>query len=156
MRKFYFLFIITVLTLTGCSKDSDILAEKGNYLVFGDFYGMCGSDSGCVRMYKLTDTGLYSDTGADYSLTHFNFSPLSQEKFQLVQDLPEILPAELLLEEDDVLGCPDCADQGGIFIIRVQDGTIKSWRIDQQKENVPEYLHNFIDMVNTKIALLNN
>jgi hypothetical protein len=33
---------------------------------------------------------------------------------------------------------------------------IKSWRIDQMKDNVPENLHEFIDKVNEKITLINS
>lgn len=155
MKRNYICVLVILLTLVGCNNDTEVISEKGDYLLFGDFYGMCGG-SGCVRIYKVTETGLYADTEADYNMTNFNFTPMPQEKFLLVNDLPELIPSELLTEESDIIGCPDCADQGGIFIVYVHNGTVNSWRIDQYKPAIPEYLHTFVDTVNNKIQLLNN
>ncbi len=138
----------------GCDSD-DANEERSDYLIFGHFYGMCGGEE-CVEVFKLTENELYEDSSDDYSLKKFNFYELDQATYTLVKDLYQFIPEQLLKEESDIFGCPDCADGGGLFIELSKDGKLFSWRIDQSKENVPEYLHDFMDKVNEKIALINS
>lgn len=138
----------------GCDSD-DANEERSDYLIFGHFYGMCGGEE-CVEVFKLTENELYEDSSDDYSLKKFNFYELDQATYTLVKDLYKFIPEQLLKEESDIFGCPDCADGGGLFIELSKDGKLFSWRIDQSKENVPEYLHDFMDKVNEKIALINS
>lgn len=138
-----------------CSKSDDINFEENDYLIFGHFYGECIGES-CIETFKLTDTKLFEDTNDKYStIDDFNFQKLGDDKFILVEDLIDYFPSTLL-EAEEVIGCPDCGDWGGLFIQYSKDNLIKSWRIDQMKDNVPDYLHEFIDKVNEKIALINN
>ena len=81
---------------------------------------------------------------------------LDNEQFELVNDLSDFFPSQLLNESDTIFGCPDCADGGGLFIQYSDNGVLKSWRIDQVQNNVPSYLHDFIDKVNARIVLINN
>ena len=139
--------------LIGCSNDDSVKSE--DFLVFGHFYGMCEGE-GCVETFKLTETELLEDVNDDYLGSDLNFQKLENEKFEKVKDLMDYFPNELLSENETILGCPDCADGGGLFIQYYRDGSVKSWRIDQVKRNVPNYLHEFIDEVNHKIMLINN
>ncbi len=139
---------------TSCNKDCITLNEQ-NYLVFGHFYGMCAGE-GCVETYKLTDMKLYEDLIDDYSGQNLEFVELENETFAQVSDLVDFFPNQLLSEEETVFGCPDCSDGGGLFIQYSDNGNLKSWRIDQFQNNVPSYLHAFIDQVNEDIALINN
>lgn len=82
------------------------------------------------------------------------FVALDQAIFEQVKNLTDFFPNQLLQENDTIFGCPDCADGGGLLIQYSENGNLKSWRIDQTKENVPSYLHSFIDQVNQKIALI--
>jgi len=129
--------------------------NEGDYLVFGHFYGMCVGD-GCVSTYKLTDDALFKDLNHNYSGTDFDFETMSPASFESVKDLMEHIPSALLNENEAIIGCPDCADQGGLLIQYSKNGRLKSWRMDQNKNNVPNYLHSFIDKVNAKINLINN
>lgn len=144
--------ILTVIILTSCQKDEII---KNDYLIFGHFYGECAGES-CVETYKLTNDKLYEDLNDNYYATSFNFVELSNDKFNDVNDLSDFLPDLLLDENDSTFGCPDCHDQGGLFVSYNKDDELKSWRIDQSKDDVPNYLHDFIDKINEKIALINN
>ena len=150
------LFILTIGTLISCNNaDDGLKINKQNFLIFGHFYGECIGE-GCVETYKLTDTQLFEDTMDDYFGQDFNFVALENTKFEQVKNLTDSFPIQLLNESDTVIGCPDCADGGGIFIQYSENGNLKSWRIDQDKGNVPTYLHAFIDKVNEKITLINN
>ena len=146
--------LIAIAMTTSCNKDCITLNEQ-NYLVFGHFYGMCAGE-GCVETYKLTDMKLYEDLIDDYSGQNLEFVELENETFAQVNDLVDFFPNQLLSEEETVFGCPDCSDGGGLFIQYSDNGNLKSWRIDQFQNNVPSYLHAFIDQVNEAIALINN
>ena len=146
--------LIAVAMTTSCNKDCITLNEQ-NYLVFGHFYGMCAGE-GCVEIYKLTNMKLYEDLIDDYSGQNLDFVELDNELFEQVSDLVDFFPNQLLSENETVFGCPDCADGGGLYIQYSDNGNLKSWRIDQMQENVPSYLHSFMDQVNEAIVLINN
>ena len=153
--KNIFLFLIVIGTFTSCDKDGDnITINEQNFLIFGHFYGMCAGE-GCVETYKLTDVKLYEDIVDDYYGQNLDFVELDNNLFELVNDLADFFPVQLLNESDAVFGCPDCADGGGLFIQFSDNGVLKSWRIDQVQNNVPNYLHDFIDQVNARIVLIN-
>ena len=153
--KNIFLFLIVIGAFTSCNKDNDnITINEQSFLIFGHFYGECFGE-GCVETYKLTDVKLYEDIVDDYSGQNLDFVELDNEQFELVNDLADFFPTQLLNESDTIFGCPDCADGGGLFIQYSYNGVLKSWRIDQVQNNVPTYLHNFIDQVNERIVLIN-
>lgn len=154
MKNLLSIFLITTVFIS-CSKDDVATLDKGNFLVFGHFYGQCFGE-GCVETFKLTSNKLYEDTIDDYSGSEFNFIELDNDAFEQVKDLTDYFPNRLLDANESVFGCPDCADGGGLFIQYSNNGQIKSWRIDQLKSNVPTYLHNFINKVNEKISLIDN
>lgn len=151
------LLIVSLIgIILSCSSDDDkITINEQNFLIFGHFYGMCVGES-CVETFKLTDKKLFEDTIDNYSGQNLAFIELENEKFEQVKNLVDFFPNQLLNENETIFGCPDCADGGGLFIQYSENGVVKSWRIDQNKNNVPTYLHNFIDKVNEKIALINN
>ncbi|MBY5958531.1 hypothetical protein KUV50_10335 [Membranicola marinus] len=148
----YLILGIALLTWVSCSKEG-VELKANDFLIFGRFYGECrGKD--CVKMFKLTSDQLLEDTADSYLATEFDFVPLSNDKYQQVKDLMNAIPGQLLNEEEDTIGCPDCADQGGLYIEFSDNGKTNSWRIDQNKSAVPVYLHDFIDEVNKAINQL--
>lgn len=155
MKK-VFLLLITLGILISCNKDDDnTVIKEPELLIFGHFYGECFGEA-CVETYKLTESKLFEDTIDDYSGQNLMYVELENEKYEQVKDLFDFFPNQLLDESENVFGCPDCADGGGIFIQYLDNGSLKSWRIDQNKDNIPSYLHSFIDKVNEKIVLINN
>ncbi|PCJ94814.1 MAG: hypothetical protein COA50_10515 [Flavobacteriaceae bacterium] len=158
MRKL-FLFISTIGFLISCNTTNDdnlIKIRNGqDFLIFGHFYGECIGEV-CVETFKLTDQKIFEDTLDDYSGKKLNFVELESGKFKQVEDLISFFPKQLLNDTKTTFGCPDCTDGGGLFIQYSESGNVKSWRIDQSKDNIPSYLHSFIDKVNEKISLINN
>lgn len=154
MKKIAFSLLIPLL-LISCSNDDGISLSETNFLIFGHFYGECLGEA-CVETFKLTDTQLFEDTLDLYSGTEQNFVPLGNDMFEQVRDLVNFFPNQLFSESEAILGCPDCADGGGMFIQYSENGKLRSWRIDFDKRNVPAYLHNFIDKVMEKINLINS
>jgi hypothetical protein len=155
MKKI-FLYLCLFGGLISCiNNDDSIEINEQNFLIFGHFYGKCIGE-GCVETFKLTDKKLFEDNIDDYIGQNFEFMELENDKFEKVKNLVDFFPNQLLNKSETVFGCPDCADGGGLFIQYSESGNLKSWRIDQSKNNVPTYLHNFIDKVNEKIGLINN
>lgn len=154
--KIGFLTLIFIgLLFTSCSdSDNGVQVNKMDYLIFGHFHGECIGE-GCIETFKLTGDKLYEDTLDHYNAENFEFIELSSEKFVQVKDIIDYFPTKLLNEKDTRFGCPDCRDQGGVFIQYSENGIVKSWRIDKDKDVIPEYLHSFIDKVNEKIRLIN-
>lgn len=153
MKKFLGILLV-FCSFYSCTSNDTIEINEKDYLIFGHFHGMCMGD-GCIVNFKLTGDKLYEDLKKDYSHTKFEFVLLNNDKFEQVKNLMDFFPSKLLNEKEYTLGCPDCADQGGLFIELSKNGVIKSWRIDSQKEAVPTYLHSFMDKIKEKIALLN-
>ena len=155
MKSLKYLFsVCIILTFLSCNQDDDIKVNDIDYLIFGHFYGQCFGDD-CVQTFKLTQTKLFEDSVDDYSGSTFSFSELPNGKFEEVKGLIDAIPSQLLNAKEYSFGCPDCADQGGIFIQYSQNGKVKGWRIDQSKESIPSYLHEFVDKVNESISLIN-
>jgi hypothetical protein len=157
MNKILILILVLFLSFfSSCKKDQGPKISEMDYLIFGHFYGMCQGDA-CVETFKLTDQKLYEDeTDRYYGPYAFSFKELDNAEFELVKDLVDYFPPELLNETDSTFGCPDCADQGGLLVMISQNGNLKTWRIDQSKAAVPQYLHAFMDSVNVCIGLLSN
>ena len=158
MKKLLLLLIIPLLFLIGCDKD-DNKNPNQNYLVFGHYYGMCGGES-CVEIFKINHENLWEDLNDVYpSPTNYyvgDFYTLDNNLFNQVSDLITFFPSDLLNEQAIVIGMPDYADGGGLYIEYNYFGEHKFWLIDQIKTNVPDYLHNFIDIVNDKVSIINS
>jgi hypothetical protein len=143
-----------------CQK-TEPLVESGSfeYLIFGHFYGKCVGEE-CIELFRLEPQQLSEDQLDQYpsrdKAYEGNFAALSSEKFNLVKDLNDFFPLALLDEDKTVFGCPDCADQGGLYLEHSLDGQTQYWIIDNNKAEIPNYLHGFVDMVHQKIMLINS
>lgn len=147
-------FLLVALALSACKKDTPKLGS-GDYLIFGHFHGECMGEE-CVEMFELTSDELKEDSNDHYGGDGpYNFTSLTAEKFELVAGLAADIPAELIEQPDSTFGCPDCADQGGIYIELKEEGTTHKWTIDKSKTGSPDYLHDFIDLITEKINVIN-
>lgn len=155
IMKKIFLLLLIITTIASCDKSDEFQLKNNDYLIFGRFAGECFGES-CVETFKLTEEKLFEDTKDNYYSTEFDFIELCNDKFELVKDLTDFFPDELLDNGTEVFGCPDCYDQGGLLIIYKQNRITNRWKIDQVKNDVPSYLHEFMDKVNEKISLINN
>lgn len=154
MKKIFLGFFAIILLLS-CNKDNDDNDKiQFDYLIFGRINGECIGEI-CIEIFKITETSLFEDT-LDSPVQGFEFVALENAKFEQVKDLIDFFPRQLLNQNETVFGCPNCLDQGELFIQISKNGIIKTWSIDQFKNDVPSYLHNFMDKVNEKIAIINN
>lgn len=143
-----------------CEKSEDVdLVDRNESLVFGRFFGFCQGEK-CIEIYRLQNEELAEDQNDYYvrSDTFYSgdFQLLGMEKYKEVKDLREAIPSQLYQEDQIRFGCPDCADQGGIYLEIKSDNFHEFWILDQDKEQIPAYLHEFMDLVNQKIDFLSN
>jgi hypothetical protein len=160
MKKLLFL-LIAVLPLA-CSEDDNQgsgqpIDDNYDYIVFGDYYGMCADK--CVNIYKLDGTKVYADTRATYPKYTEPYAgkyrALSDNLYKEVRDIPGGIPYEDLVKGDTIVGYPDGADWGGIYLAVSINGEVKYWFLDKMQENLPADLRPFVAYLDQRIAVLN-
>lgn len=159
------IFISTaLLMLCGCDEDKVTPDESLNgpdRFIFGHFYGEC-SGEGCVETYKLEDGKLFEDTTDVYPSSQMPFAgdyiELSAESYALVKDIVDLFPETLYDELNNVIGNPDGADWGGIYVEVYYEGNeAKSgfWLLDQNASNMPDVYNTFVAQINDRITWIN-
>ena len=143
--KWYALLLIVILTATtSCKKDSFMLElAPTDYLIFGEYFGECIGN--CVTLYKIEDGQLYLDD-VDYGPpTEIPFleAPLAPEKYEAARNIVDFFPNELLQSDRRRYGCPDCHDQGGIYLELFQEGQRHIWFIDPEDQEQSWAIINF-------------
>lgn len=153
------LLFISLLAIYSCKKGEGPDNSVPDYLIFGHFYGECVGEE-CIEIFCLEPTRLLEDSNDDYpnSSNYYvaDFYELPASKYEEVNDLMDFFPDTLLSIEATVIGQPDYADGGGLYIEYNVGTTRDFWLIDQDKNNIPSSLHAFVDKVNEKIELINN
>lgn len=149
--------LLFVCILTACQSESVQPASASDYIVFGHFYGMCVGER-CVEYYKLTSTNLYENTEDRYPGSNGpydgGYQLQSQLNFMKVKDLPSLIPQELFSEAEHIIGMPDAADGGGIYLEVNRNGEQYFWLIDKMDYYLPAYLPSFVDEVEKRISLI--
>jgi hypothetical protein len=159
------IFLIAgMIMISSCDKTaSNILIEKDefvnetSYIIFGTFYGFCQGGQ-CIELFKLTETGLHEDTLDVYppGAGDYSFVKLDDDLFQQVKEISVYIPNQLIDGNDTFIGCPDCVDQGGVFlrIIDEENDFDRYWMIDNMQDNIPQYLHEFASKVKEKVEII--
>lgn len=148
-----FLIFLSAAFISSCRKECSCEQQLDDYLIFGNYYGMCAGEE-CVEIFKIENGTLSEDSNDDYpsdSPYSGNYSALPSAKYDLVKDLSNHIPAQLLNEDDGYIGIPDAYDQGGYVLELKENGTTRYWRIDTDTSNTPTYLHAFTDTLRSYI-----
>lgn len=151
------LYLIVLITAFFACKEDKSSEPEIDYLIFGHFYGYCMGEH-CVETYKLTSEKLYEDTLDRYFHDEFSFQELTDREYNVALGLglPSDIPEEIRELEEGIIGCPDCADQGGIFIRISRNGTVRSWRFDNDLTNVPEFMVEYLERIKIAIDQINS
>lgn len=157
LNKFILVLSLSIFFLA-CNTDNDEVELKylSDHIVFGHFYGLCKGET-CIETFKINHFALFEDTLDNYQIfDNFSFVSLPVQKYLLVRDKFRKIP-DLLWKEPDkkIFGCPDCYDQGGLFVQQSKSDTIRSWILDNNPHDVPEYLHDFMQNIKDAIILIN-
>lgn len=117
MKKLSLILLVFVLALVSC-EDEDFTTYSGEVL-FGNFAGHCLGN--CFTAFRLDDVNLESDDNdGHFSFENYQFShsrTLNETAFNEAKNIFQSFPSEFINGGKDRYGCPDCADQGGYFII---------------------------------------
>lgn len=153
-----------LIILYGCDRDQvapDASVKGPDRFIFGHFYGECGGE-GCVEIYKIEDERLFEDTTDFYPgafAPHDRiYVPLSNEQYEAVKDIFDFFPEELYSEPENVIGIPDGADWGGIYVEVYYEGDETRsgfWLLDQNASNMPDVYNVFVTHINDRITLIN-
>ncbi|GAA4452267.1 hypothetical protein [Rurimicrobium arvi] len=152
MKAILYLCILT-LACSGCRKDQKA-AFNPDYFIFGTSYGMCRAD--CTHLFKVSGGQTYPDS-IDRGLTPMYFSsvPLDSAKAAIASEVQQALPASVRYSDaEKVIGCPDCRDQGTIYIEYAQAGKVYVIRMDTDETAVPADLRAFCNQLQNAITKL--
>ncbi len=142
------LIIITAAaTLLGFGCKKEICGcvpppETGDfeYFIFGTAYGECMGD--CAKIFQLEGGKLFADDVVEHLTTEnvtFQNTSLSAEKIAIAEELLERFPTALSNEANGQVGCPDCHDQGTMFIKIKTGGQVRFWFIDPHPSTYAEF-----------------
>lgn len=153
MRKLFLLLIITNILASCNSTKTDVKTNNAaeQYLVFGKYYGHCRGE--CATLYKLEGNQVFADDlerFTDWTELKFKTTALSKERYEAAKALLDAFPQELMAAEETI-GCPDCADQGGFALEIKKNGKLYHWRIDTNRDALPDYLKLYLDKIDAVI-----
>ena len=111
------LALMLLLSIASCKKEETATNTTVQRLVFGTYFGECLTD--CVTIFALDSAKVQQDTLINTFIPiNYVFAgvDLSNDKFVQVKHLLTEIPTELTTTPNKTYGCPDCHDQGGIYI----------------------------------------
>ncbi len=152
MNRSIFVLLSLVLFGLGCSSDDDEVSCDKETIIFGHFFGECSGER-CVEIYMLQNQSLFEDSNEFFDSSEFDFEELSNDLYTQVEDVRALFPRELINTRSQTYGCPDCADQGGVYLQLVDRGG-REFFIDQDINEIPQFLRDFVLEVNERITLL--
>ncbi|TNE79921.1 MAG: hypothetical protein EP332_09200 [Bacteroidetes bacterium] len=151
------LFILLALTFHACSKEEAGL-PSGDYFIFGYFYD-CPAET-CVEYFKMEGDKLFEDSKDEYPLfglePELEFKESTKTKWEMVNDLPDLIPSQLWESKEKVFGKPDFYNQGGLYV-RVKQGNKEAyWFLDKDPSHVEETFRGFVQVLNSRLAMISD
>ncbi len=162
-RKILVLLVLITVFFAACKKETNHsasvcpLLSADDYLVFGTYYGFCAGN--CTSLYKLTTTEVYEDDINYFEKEKdvvFRSQPLGSSKLSLAAELCRSFPFDSIISEKETIGCPDCHDQGVVYVELKKNGLVRKWFIDPDanQNDVPAYLKSYVKLVKTTVEKL--
>jgi len=149
--------LLAILSLClSCKDTQESIPDAEGELIFGEAYGFCVGD--CAHFYRLSNGNLYQDTIDRYmeESPEFDDTPLTSAQYELAAPLLSGIPDYLLKNTNQTIGCPDCADQGGVHLFLTNESQSLFWHIDTFTENQPEEIRAYVSQVRSIIDQLRN
>ena len=151
------LFISLLLVFTSCTKEKTKLLTKEAGLpqnaafCFGVSHGYCVGE--CAKFYSINNEQIFPDDMQQIQKPLlFKTTALSREKYLIAKSLIDSFPAFLTNNPSTTIGCPDCYDQGAIYLEVKENGVINYWNIDTDENQQPTEIKAYIQQL---FAVLN-
>ena len=141
--------VLLAVCLSACSKNS---CDPPTGFVFGEAFGECVGD--CARVYKISGEKMYEDNMINYNRLSFKDTPLPDSLYQVARHLADNIPDFLIDHDSGTLGCPDCADQGNVYIEFYLQGCMHRWKLDPDTQALPVEIRNYVSDVTHVMELL--
>ena len=143
------LTILILLLLTNCKKSSLL----GDHFIFGSSYSEC--EGNCVNYFMLKKGELYPDDMTNLSdKLKFKNTRLPQEKIDLSKQIESNLPELLKNSSSSTFGCPDCRDQGAIYIEIKNKSKTNKFSIDADTSQIPVEIRKYISDIKLTLRQL--
>lgn len=142
--------ILLLVTLLFCSCKKEEVADPIEYLMFGYVPGWCIPDtSSYLKYYKLENDQLFENDNSTCFPDQVTFlsTPMSTTNYDLAKDLLNTIPDDLLLTTQSYLGCPNCGDQGTIYVELKANGQVRSWSLDPYGDFQPQTIVDYMEEV---------
>lgn len=140
--KRLFLPLILGMSFAGCAEQ--VYPDPSGF-VFGSWYGFCIEN--CIHVYKLENGKLYTD---DLSTRHqseeitFQTTPLGENLAKKAEELYRLFPSYLRKNPNMTIGCPDCYDQGVLYLAFEGNEKPIEWKIDPVENDYPPEIKVFM------------
>jgi hypothetical protein len=151
MKLLLFISFVTFIAISCKKENRPANTTAVSSFSFGTYAGIC--PAGCHNMFNLSNNQLFEDSSSNNFLSPILFSlvPMSQAKYLVAKPLQDSFPAYLEARPNTTMGCPDCHDQGRIYIERMANGIKQTWNIDTDEDAVPAAIKNYV--INVKVVI---
>ena len=140
-----------ILAFTSCKKETIQLLKKGtnqpvSSFSFGVSHGYCIGE--CAKFYSIVEGQVFPDDMHRLQQPLlFKPEALSNEKYLIAKDLVDSFPAYLINNPDTTFGCPDCHDQGAIYLELKSDEGVQYWNIDMDEKGQPSEIRDYVQQL---------
>ncbi len=165
MKKIFLFALTSVLLFPSCVKEEKTSTTTStcdklganDYLIFGTHYGLCAGN--CAHLFKLTSTAFFEDNMDRFlkdKPIEFKTTALDAAKLDIAKSVCSAFPDALNNEKAETMGCPNCVDQGAIYIELSKGGVVKKWNIDPDKNasGVPDYVKAYTKTISDAVESL--
>lgn len=156
LKRFMAMMVgIGMIILVSCD-DTQVLDPEDDFIIFGTYGRHCYG--GCDAFYRIDDNRLLKSLGNQFSNEEFypfdKFEELSNDKFNLVNDLEDYIPAALWDDLETHIGKADVSDVGAYYFEIQNDSIRRHWAFENgDLDLAPEY-RLFVNKIIEKMDLI--
>lgn len=155
MKKIVIFFVLIITTGFGCTVGEGPRPLTAGYFIFGTYAGECFGN--CFTGFKMESGKIFRDDLNYFYGNELSFenSPMDQDAYDRASLLLDSFPDFLKNNPGQKYGCPDCHDQGGIFLQLGEGANATSWHLDVINGALPPELIPYKERIQQVIAEIN-